>query len=212
MDCMKSMVPWLCWRDFSNMSYLYPDPKLHIWADPHIRHDMGQIYPNQSPFGLRNLINIVHNIYQPLSTYNINSWLTNLLSQLRMIRGWNEIIWNGNGVRIWGVSVEWNQVKLRTRRIVQKFHYIILCLLASWFELRAAFIVVHALAGWTLGRTLSMFMNVIIYVLFCTIICIIFTSLCKKLVKLTWVLAEAFRCHVHHFQCLNYLDIEYNFF
>ena len=30
------------------------------------------------------------------------------------------------------------------------------------------------------------------YVLFCTIICIIFTSLCKNLVKLTWVLAEAF--------------------
>ena len=28
-----------------------------------------------------------------------------------------------------------------------------------------------------------------VYVLFCTIICIIFTSLCKNLVKLTWVLA-----------------------
>ena len=40
------------------------------------------------------------------------------------------------------------------------------------------------------------------YVLFCTIICIIFTSLCKNFVKLTWVLAEAFRCHGHHFQCL----------
>ena len=33
----------------------------------------------------------------------------------------------------------------------------------------------------------------------CTIICIIFTSLCKNLVKLTWVLAEAFRCHGHRF-------------
>ena len=43
------------------------------------------------------------------------------------------------------------------------------------------------------------------YVLFCTIICIIFTSLCKNLVKLTWVLAEAFRCHGHHFQCLTVL-------
>ena len=42
-------------------------------------------------------------------------------------------------------------------------------------------------------------------VLFCTIICIIFTSLCKKLVKLTWVLADAFRCHGHHFQCLTVL-------
>ena len=41
---------------------------------------------------------------------------------------------------------------------------------------------------------------VIKYVLFCTIICIIFTSLCKNFVKLTWVLAEAFRCHGHHFQ------------
>ena len=40
------------------------------------------------------------------------------------------------------------------------------------------------------------------FVLFCTIICIIFTSLCKNLVKLTRVLAEAFRCHGHHFQCL----------
>ena len=28
------------------------------------------------------------------------------------------------------------------------------------------------------------------YVLFCTIICIIFTSLCKNRVKLTWVLAS----------------------
>ena len=37
------------------------------------------------------------------------------------------------------------------------------------------------------------------------LICIIFTSLCKNLVKLTWVLAEAFRCHGHHFQCLTVL-------
>ena len=44
-------------------------------------------------------------------------------------------------------------------------------------------------------------------VLFCTIMCIIFTSLCKNFVKLTWVLAEAFRCHGHHFQCLTVLDI-----
>ena len=28
--------------------------------------------------------------------------------------------------------------------------------------------------------------NMLLFVLFCTIICIIFTSLCKKLVKLTW--------------------------
>ena len=35
--------------------------------------------------------------------------------------------------------------------------------------------------------------------------CIIFTSLCKNFVKLTWVLAEAFRCHGHHFQCLTVL-------
>ena len=35
------------------------------------------------------------------------------------------------------------------------------------------------------------------YVLFCTIICSIFTSLCKNFVKLNWVLAEAFRFHVH---------------
>ena len=30
------------------------------------------------------------------------------------------------------------------------------------------------------------------YVLFCTIICIIFTSLCKKLVKLTWVFSRSY--------------------
>ena len=30
------------------------------------------------------------------------------------------------------------------------------------------------------------------YVLFCTIICIIFTSICKKLVKLTWVFSRSF--------------------
>ena len=52
-----------------------------------------------------------------------------------------------------------------------------------------------------------MFNNIIKLLLFCpswscTIIRIIFTSLCKNLVKLTRVLAEAFRCHVHHFQCL----------
>ena len=29
-----------------------------------------------------------------------------------------------------------------------------------------------------------------------------FTSLCKNLFKLLEFLAEAFRCHVHHFQCL----------
>ena len=40
------------------------------------------------------------------------------------------------------------------------------------------------------------------YVLFCTIICIIFTSLCKNFLNLTCVLAEAFRCHGHHSQCL----------
>ena len=43
------------------------------------------------------------------------------------------------------------------------------------------------------------------YVLFCIIICIIFTSLFKNIVKLTWVLAEAFRCHGHHFQSLTVL-------
>ena len=38
----------------------------------------------------------------------------------------------------------------------------------------------------------------------CTIICCInrFTSLCKNLFNLLEFLAEAFRCHVHHFQCL----------
>ena len=41
-----------------------------------------------------------------------------------------------------------------------------------------------------------------------TIIDIIFTSLCKNLVKLTWVLAEAFQCHGHHFQCLTAYGIE----
>ena len=56
---------------------------------------------------------------------------------------------------------------------------------------------------WWLTKCLSIFQQN--YVLFCTIICIIFTSLCKNLVKLTWVLAEAFRCHVHHFQCLTVL-------
>ena len=47
------------------------------------------------------------------------------------------------------------------------------------------------------------------YVLFCTIMCIIFTSLCKNFVKLTWVLAEAFRCHGHHFQCLTVLTVNH---
>ena len=42
-------------------------------------------------------------------------------------------------------------------------------------------------------------------VLFCTIIFIIFTSLCKNFLKLTCVLAEAFRCHGHHSQCLTVL-------
>ena len=42
--------------------------------------------------------------------------------------------------------------------------------------------------------SLPFFQCQIFYVLFCTVICIIFTSLCKNLVKLTWVLAEAFRC------------------
>ena len=39
---------------------------------------------------------------------------------------------------------------------------------------------------------------------YCTIICciIIFTSLCKNLFNLLEFLAEDFRCHVHHFQCL----------
>ena len=37
------------------------------------------------------------------------------------------------------------------------------------------------------------------YVLFCTIICIIFTSLYKKLVKFTWVLAEAFQVSLTRF-------------
>ena len=38
----------------------------------------------------------------------------------------------------------------------------------------------------------------------CTIIsCInIFTSLCKNLLNLLEFLAEVFRCHLHHFQCL----------
>ena len=38
----------------------------------------------------------------------------------------------------------------------------------------------------------------------CTIICCInrFTSLCNNLLNLLELLAEAFRCHVHHFQCL----------
>ena len=38
----------------------------------------------------------------------------------------------------------------------------------------------------------------------CTIICCInwFTSLCKNLFNLLEFLAEAFQCHVHHFQCL----------
>ena len=46
--------------------------------------------------------------------------------------------------------------------------------------------------------------NFIEYVLFFTIICIIFTLLCKKLVKRR-VFSRSFRCHVHHFQCLTVL-------
>ena len=38
----------------------------------------------------------------------------------------------------------------------------------------------------------------------CAVICCInrFTSLCKNLFNLLEFLAQAFRCHVHHFQCL----------
>ena len=39
----------------------------------------------------------------------------------------------------------------------------------------------------------------------CTIICIIFTPLCNNFLKLTCVSAVAFRCHVHHSQCLTVL-------
>ena len=47
------------------------------------------------------------------------------------------------------------------------------------------------------------------YVLFCTIICIIFTSLCKNFLKLTCVLAEAFRCHGHHSQYLKHCKVKW---
>ena len=83
--------------------------------------------------------------------------------------------------------------------------------LCGWYDavINCSGVQAHHLAGDSAvapirGQVLRVSFSGILTFIYTDILCCInrFTSLCKNLFNLLEFLTEAFRCHVHHFQCL----------